>query len=1349
MILLRATRKMRVCLTGMKPLAAPLLLGFMAILSGCNGSSSSSAAPMAQLASIAVGPPDSSVAMGLSNQFTATGLYSDGSKQDVSSQVTWNSANANMASIDHTGLATAHNPGSTTITATLGHLSGSTTLNVTAATLVVIDISPANASIANGLTNRFIAAGVYSDNSVHDLTTAVTWSSSATSVASISNTAGSNGLATSASPGASTITATVNGLSATTTLTVTAATLVSIGVTPANLSMANGLKNQFTAIGVYTDHSTHDLTSSAIWSSSAPAIASVSNNAGSNGLTSTLSPGSSTITASMGGVQGSTSLTVTAASLVSIGITPMGSSIASGLKSQFTAIGTYTDNSTQNLTAQVVWASSDPSVAALSNASGFDGIGSALSPGAVTVTATLGGVSGSTAFNVTAATLAAISVTPTNPSIARGLANHFVATGIYTDNSTQNLTSSVAWTTSDSSIASVSNGAGSAGLAMGISTGSTSITAASGSISGSTLLSVTPATLVSINLTPSNPSIANGLTSQFVATGLYTDNSTQNLTTSATWTSSDTTLASVSNATGSRGLAMASSPGATTITAASGGVSGSTLLTVTPATLVSISVTPANSSIADGLTNQFVATGVFTDNTTQNLTGSVAWSSSDATVATLSNATPSQGLAMAINTGSTTITAASGSVSGSTLLSVTPATLVSIAVTPTNPTIADGLTSQFAATGVYTDNSTQNLTTQVTWTSSDNSAVTISNAAGSIGLASSLSQGSVNISAVLGSVSGSTGLTVTAATLVSIAVTPSNAAIAKGTNQQFAATGTYTDTSTHDITAAVTWGSSDPTLASISNAAGSTGLASAIAMGSATITATAGAIHGSTGLVITPATLISIAVIPANPSIAKGTGQQFVATGTYTDNSTQPLTTTVMWSSSDPTVASISNALGSNGLATSVNQGSTTITATAGTVSGSTGLTVTAAVLTSIAVTPANAKIIDATSQQFTATGTYTDSSTQNLTTSVTWNSSHNAIASISNAAGSSGFATGIGIGSTSISAALGTVNSPAATLTASADPQYAYAANQNVNTLSQYTIGANGSLTTNGAAVPTGQEPNAVVEDPSGRYVYVANWIDATLSEYSIGAGGALTSIGTVPTGGNPASVAIDASGSYVYVANLASSSISQYAIGAGGALSSIGTLTAANGPSCITVDPVAPYVYAANQNSNDISQFTIGAGGVLTLTATVAAGGFPQSVAVDATGQYAYVANYSDGTLSEYSIGAGGALNAIGTVAAGSNPESVTIDPTGPYVYAANYTGNTLSEYKIGAGGLLTPIGTVATGNGPWFVTVDATGRYVYVADFADSTISEYSIGAGGALTLIGTVATGSGPNAVDTGF
>src|SRR5207247_8307001 len=134
-------------------------------------------------------------------------------------------------------------------------------------------------------------------------------------------------------------------------------------------------------------------------------------------------------------------------------------------------------------------------------------------------------------------------------------------------------------------------------------------------------------------------------------------------------------------------------------------------VTAKNATLVSIGVTPANPNLPQGLTGQFTATGTYSDNSTQDLTAQVAWSSSNTGVATIDSA----GLVTSVAAGTTTITATLGLVSGNTTLTVTNATLSSVAVTPTNPSIANGTTRQFTATGTYSEITTQDLTSRAEW----------------------------------------------------------------------------------------------------------------------------------------------------------------------------------------------------------------------------------------------------------------------------------------------------------------------------------------------------------------------------------------------------------------------------------------------------------------------------------------------------------------------------------------------------------------------------------------------------------------------------------------------------------
>ncbi len=318
-------------------------------------------------------------------------------------------------------------------------------------------------------------------------------------------------------------------------------------------------------------------------------------------------------------------------------------------------------------------------------------------------------------------------------------------------------------------------------------------------------------------------------------------------------------------------------------------------LTITPAALVSIAVTPALPSLAAGLTQQFTATGTYSDGSTQNLTNSVTWASGTPAAATINSA----GLVSTLKLGTSLISATSGAVSGSTTLTVTAATLSSIAVTPALPSIAAGLTQQFTATGTYTDKSTQNLTTTATWTSGTLTTATIASG----GLASTLVAGTSIITATSGAVSGSTTLTVTPPTLVTIAVTPALPSIAAGLTEQFTATGTYTDKSTQNLTTTATWTSGTLTTATIASG----GLASTLVAGTSIITATSGAVSGSTTLTVTAPILTSIAVTPAGVSLGLNATQQYTATGTYSDKSTQVITSQVTWTSGTPTTASISS----------------------------------------------------------------------------------------------------------------------------------------------------------------------------------------------------------------------------------------------------------------------------------------------------------------------------------------------------------------------------------------------------------------------------------------------------------
>jgi hypothetical protein len=180
--------------------------------------------PMPKLSSIVLLPANPpQLTVGLTMQFFAHGTYSDGVVADITNQVTWSSDNNDVATIDINGLATGIAAGQANITASLDGITSpaanlpvipapaTTTTNPGPALVSITITQPSSLSInlilAGTPTQQFIATGTYSDGSTRNITTLVTWVSSATDVASITTA----GLATGLTVGETIITATMPG----------------------------------------------------------------------------------------------------------------------------------------------------------------------------------------------------------------------------------------------------------------------------------------------------------------------------------------------------------------------------------------------------------------------------------------------------------------------------------------------------------------------------------------------------------------------------------------------------------------------------------------------------------------------------------------------------------------------------------------------------------------------------------------------------------------------------------------------------------------------------------------------------------------------------------------------------------------------------------------------------------------------------------------------------------------------------------------------------------------------------------------------------------------------------------
>jgi 6-phosphogluconolactonase (cycloisomerase 2 family) len=215
---------------------------------------------------------------------------------------------------------------------------------------------------------------------------------------------------------------------------------------------------------------------------------------------------------------------------------------------------------------------------------------------------------------------------------------------------------------------------------------------------------------------------------------------------------------------------------------------------------------------------------------------------------------PGSVVALAINPTTGVLTGVAGSpfAAGSETSAITTtgavapssATLVSLQINPNPPTITTsqlGSKAQLTLVGNYSDGTTQFLTESASWSLSSSTAATIGNQAGSKGLVTTFAYGTTTLTVSYGGLTLTPTLTVQAPPLVSIAVTPASPAIAAGTAIQLNATGTYSDSSTANISNQVTWSSTNTAAATVST----TGLVTGVAAGTSTITATLGSVSGT------------------------------------------------------------------------------------------------------------------------------------------------------------------------------------------------------------------------------------------------------------------------------------------------------------------------------------------------------------------------------------------------------------------------------------------------------------------------------------------------------------------------
>src|SRR6266702_445812 len=450
---------------------------------------------VAPVAAVAVSPAAPTVQVGQTAQLTAT--PQDASGNPLTGRViTWQSSNGAVASVNSSGLVTAVATGSATITATSEGQSGTAAITVTAPTgqLAIGDSVQATSSTwvrniaqppadpATGTPPSVIGTQPAGARGVVD------------SGPVLNTTPGGDGairyhVLFAAAPSGWVVQDYLAKI-------VPTVPVASVTVTPASVSVLQGQTVQLTA--TLRDANGTPLTGRVItWQSSTSAIASVN---GSGLVSGVAAGGPVTMTATSEGQSGTASVTVTLAPVAAVTVTPSSGTVAIGRTVQLTA--TPRDASGNPLTGRAIsWSSSDNTIATVNSS----GLVTGVVAGAVTITATSEGQSGTASITVSGVPVASVTVSPASASVPVGQTQQLTAT-LKDANGTVLTGRPVAWSSNNTPVATVTG----TGLVTAKVAGSATITATSEGQSGTASITVTPVPVASVTVTPATAGVAVG-----------------------------------------------------------------------------------------------------------------------------------------------------------------------------------------------------------------------------------------------------------------------------------------------------------------------------------------------------------------------------------------------------------------------------------------------------------------------------------------------------------------------------------------------------------------------------------------------------------------------------------------------------------------------------------------------------------------------------------------------------------------------------------------------------------------------------------------------------------------------
>lgn len=512
-------------------------------------------------------------------------------------------------------------------------------------------------------------------------------------------------------------------------------------ILPASSSLPIGLSEQLTAEITMLDGRVKNITQAneVNWISSDETIVSVSNDHESKGKITGLSQGNATITVSGTDngqlINGTAQIEVTNLVVTQLQVTAENTSLPIGLSKNLVAEVTLSNGQVIDVTHDplINWSSDNDAIASVNN----EGKVTGHINGVVSITAS--GIANGQSFQgvielvVTDSVVVQLNVEATEIQLPIGLSEKLRAIAVLSNGERLDVTNNdaIQWSSSDVSTAKVENSGPNKGKLTGIAVGTVTITAsgvANGTaFTGRVQIEVTDAVVSTIRITQNQISLAVGLTRTLFAEATMSDGEILDISNNSalSWSSSDPSIASISNSENSQGELSALAPGLTTITAV--GVanghwfSDSIEVEITNAVVTRLTVSTPDSSVPSGLNLFLTAKVILSDGEVVTVTDNdaLSWRSSDLTIASISNHQTDKGKITGIRPGVVSITA-SGTAndqyfSDTIEITITDPILQRIELNTSTVRITEHFDIMLQAVAIYSDGHSYDATTKSQW----------------------------------------------------------------------------------------------------------------------------------------------------------------------------------------------------------------------------------------------------------------------------------------------------------------------------------------------------------------------------------------------------------------------------------------------------------------------------------------------------------------------------------------------------------------------------------------------------------------------------------------------------------